>query len=96
MPVETGSHHLLPVAAVSPEQQYTSYRAVPDLAFLPTLFQSAEAQKQHAAAGSPTLAKAEEAVVLMPTKIETVEIAIPLRVFPSATPYRSPMSIFRI
>ena len=38
----------------------------------------------------------EEAVVLMPTKIETVEISIPLRVYPSATPFRSPASTFMV
>jgi hypothetical protein len=102
IPVETGSHHLLPVPPISAEQQYTAYRAVPDLAFLPTLFQSPEAQalsQQHGQIGSPSIGssgKLDEAVVLMPTKIETVEIAIPLRVYPSATPFRSPMSTFRV
>lgn len=37
-----------------------------------------------------------EAVVLMPTKIETVEISIPLRVYPSATPFRSPVATFNV
>ena len=115
VPVDSGGshHHLLPVAPIGPHQQYTSYRAVPDLSFVPTLFQTPEAQEQ-AQLGSPALgglsgsgsgagagtgtgvAKREEAVVLMPAKIETVEMAVPLRVYPSATPFRAPVSSFRV
>ena len=111
VPVETGSHHLMPVPSSTPEHQYTCYRAVPDLSFIPTLFQSPEAQQlaqrqQDELSGrSPAMnggsatkktTAMDEAVVLMPTKIETVDINIPLRVFPSATPFRSPVSTFVI
>lgn len=109
VPVDSGGshHHLLPVPSVTPDQQYTSYRAVPDLSFVPTLFQTPDAQEPGQLA-SPALgvpaggktgtgaAKREEAVVLMPAKIETVEIAVPLRVYPSATPFRAPVSSFRV
>lgn len=104
VPVETGTHHLLPLPSVHPHQQYTSYRAVPDLSFIPTLFQSPEAQ---AASEKLGLAAEDrdidvhqsgqgETVVLMPTKIETVEVNIPLRVYPSATPFRPHVSTFAV
>lgn len=109
VPVETGTHHLLPLPSIHPHQQYTSYRAVPDLSFIPTLFQSPEAQ---AATEKLGLAAEDrdvvmgpsngggsgrgETVVLMPTKIETVEVNIPLRVYPSATPFRPHVSTFAV
>lgn len=98
VPVETGTHHLLPLPSIHPHQQYTSYRAVPDLSFIPTLFQSPEVQAQ-ASASSPSNSNKSggqqtETVVLMPTKIETVEVSIPLRVYPSATPFRPHVSMF--
>ena len=101
VPVETGTHHLLPLPSIHPHQQYTSYRAVPDLSFLPTLFQSPEAQAASEKLGSsPSMdgqkdgPNSGETVVLMPTKIETVEVNIPLRVYPSATPFRPHVSTF--
>lgn len=119
--ISTGqAHHLLPVPPAYAEQQYTSYRAIPDLSFVPTLFSTPEAlAAQDNLAGltsSPALGSAEddkrpqhgrtrsgagiasmeEKVVLMPSKIETVEINIPLRVYPSATPFRAPIATFNV
>jgi hypothetical protein len=123
IPVETGTHHLLPLPSIHPHQQYTSYRAVPDLSFIPTLFQSPEAQAQSGKMGGGSLSLngneddlafnsggnrsdgnndvataggQGETVVLMPTKIETVEVNIPLRVYPSATPFRPHVSTFAV
>lgn len=104
VPVETGTHHLLPLPSIHPHQQYTSYRAVPDLSFIPTLFQSPEAQAATEKLGLAiedrdvdiSGAGQGETVVLMPTKIETVEVNIPLRVYPSATPFRPHVSTFSV
>lgn len=104
VPVETGTHHLLPLPSIHPHQQYTSYRAVPDLSFIPTLFQSPEAQAATEKLGLAiedrdvdiSSAGQGETVVLMPTKIETVEVNIPLRVYPSATPFRPHVSTFSV
>lgn len=51
VPVSTGPSHLMPILAESSELQI-SYRGVPDLAFRPVLFQSAEEAR---AMGSPSL-----------------------------------------
>jgi hypothetical protein len=105
VPVLTGSHHTMPVPSAC-TTHHTSYRAVPDLAFAPVLFQSAEDATQ--AAQSPTLdhnrspsesfsptalftseplPEVHGSVVLMPSKTETIEVSIPIKVFPLVTPF---------
>ena len=91
VPVSTGSHHLLPTTDdPDPSATYASYRAVPDLGFVPVLFRSAADALGAALVRSPTLpgsppgaAEGESvgATALMPAKVETVECSIPIKVY---------------
>ena len=96
--VPTGSHHIMPIPSET-NDLHTAYRAVPDLAFTPVLFQSAADAATALAVNdwSPTVktiaafstdAKPDtfgSAVALMPAKTETIECAIPIRVYPAST-----------
>lgn len=94
VPVDTMARsHFLPMPQLEPDQEYTAYRGVPDLSFVPTLFQTPDTLSSP---GNSRKARQEETVVLLPAKIETVEVSIPLRVFPSATPFRPPIAVFSI
>ncbi|GAA5974982.1 hypothetical protein JCM11641_006789 [Rhodosporidiobolus odoratus] len=112
----SGAAHLMPSLPrpgdPSPPQ-HVSYRAVPDLGFVPVPFSSAAPEPppapgplQKAAAGahhrpSPSMSSPRSqsplgngSVVLVPAKVETVECSIPIKVYPSNTPFRPTVTIF--
>lgn len=97
----TGATHLMPVLGpLDTSTGCISYRAVPDLGFVPILFSSAAPDlpspgplqrsangKAHKSSASLSLPRTssplqQASVVLVPAKIETVECAIPIKVYP--------------
>ncbi|GAA5898453.1 hypothetical protein JCM6882_007779 [Rhodosporidiobolus microsporus] len=112
----SGAAHLMPVlprAGDPSPAQHVSYRAVPDLGFVPVPFSSAAPEPppapgplQKTAAGahhrpSPSVSIPRSqsplgngSVVLVPAKVETVECSIPIKVFPSNTPFRPTVTLF--
>ncbi|GAA5823189.1 hypothetical protein JCM11251_007517 [Rhodosporidiobolus azoricus] len=112
----SGAAHLMPVlprAGDPSPVQHVSYRAVPDLGFVPVPFSSAVPEPppapgplQKTAAGAhhrttPSVSvprnhspMGNASVVLVPAKVETVECSIPIKVFPSNTPFRPTVTIF--
>ncbi|GAA6029152.1 hypothetical protein JCM8097_001625 [Rhodosporidiobolus ruineniae] len=112
----SGAAHLMPVlprAGDPTPAQHVSYRAVPDLGFVPVPFSSAAPEPppapgplQKTAAGahhrpSPSMSMPRSqsplgngSVVLVPAKVETVECSIPIKVFPSNTPFRPTVTVF--
>lgn len=78
--------HLLPVPPIEPDQDYTAYRAVPDLSYSPMLFRTTSK--------NASSRQDKDTVALVPVKLETIEVNIPLRVYPSATPFKPPVAVF--
>lgn len=94
VPVSTGSHHLLPTTDdPDPSATYASYRAVPDLGFVPVLFKSAADALGAASVRSPTMngpgspavgggeGESVGSTALMRAKVETVECSIPIKIY---------------
>ncbi|GAA5951108.1 hypothetical protein JCM10213_004240 [Rhodosporidiobolus nylandii] len=112
----SGAAHLMPVlprAGDSSPVQHVSYRAVPDLGFVPVPFSSAAPEPppspgplQKTALGAhhrhnpsmslprPQSPLGNGSVVLVPAKVETVECSIPIKVYPSNTPFRPTVTVF--
>ena len=118
--------------ATSSMASQISYRAVPDLGYVPVLYASTTSTSSsagvavaktgggggkvvvehapgplqrtfvgasHRATPSSAFARApdptvEASVVLVPAKVETVECAIPIRVYPGNTPFRPTVTVF--
>lgn len=115
VPILNGIHHIMPIPAESSDEQ-TSYRGIPDLAFSPILFQSAEDAVRASSVMSSVSPDASPqasmspsslwggfhseppqvhgSVVLMPGRTEIVECAIPIKVYPSCTPFEPATGVF--